>query len=487
MVCAVPLVIFAAIILHHFYVTGSFMLDAGWTAYLITNGGLHLFYPTSLGSISYFAFHVSPIFIPIAELRKLIPLSDIQFFAVYVGMCHALTGLAVFWLLRSGFGLRSYPATAMAALAAIAFSLNGLALAIARYPHSEILVVGAIMVFWAAVVRRRFIVASIFLGVALATREDAGFHVFGLVFLVVAFNRWYGVPWREQRAEIGYAGVALLYSVAVVVLQRTISPDVSTLTLTYAGDPPFGHLTVATVLLRLQFYATYRAYIIIPAIVACIWAARTRNPYIVVGYLAFLPWGALQLIASTDIAGTMSGYYAYPYLIASFWPLVGVLLDRRRRGAVDGNALHVAFFLALIAGSFIGVAHQYNPGRTNIGAAVLSPASVARQVITDRALGEFIRSKPGLGTVLADTSIVALAPDGFTERETITRRGIAAPNTVIYFEGGYEAEQARALAVENGLSHRYRVPDTAIRLATDRPLSASLAIGASIAPAAAGE
>jgi hypothetical protein len=251
------------------------------------------------------------------------------------------------------------------------------------------------------------------------------------------------------------------------------------------GDPPFSKLTIETILLRLQFYMTYRAYIIIPAIVAVFWAARSRNPYIIIGYIAFLPWGILQLIATSDIPGTLSGYYAYPYFIASFWPLVGVLLDSNRNGLPQAVSLQVAFFSAIVAGSFIGVAQQ--PGRIDIGAAIYWPASIERQVVTDRALGEFIRSKPGLGTVLADTSIVALAPDGFTEGETITGRGIAAPNTVIYFEGGYEAEQARALAVENGLSHRYRVPDTAIRLATDRPLSASLAIGASIAPAPAAE
>jgi hypothetical protein len=467
---AVPFVIFAAIILHHFYVTGSFMLDAGWTAYLLTHGGLDLPYPKSLGGISYFAFHVSPIFVPIAALRALVPLSDIQFFAAFIGLCYALPAIAVFWLLRSGFGLRSYTGTAVAASIAVAFSLNGLSLAIARYPHSEILVAGSIILFSAALVRRRLIAAGIFLGIALTTREDAGLHAFGLLFLLIALNRWHGIRWHAQRAEIGFAALALAYSVAVVAFQRAAWTGVSTLSLTYLGDPPLAHLSVENILLRLQFYATYRAYIVIPTIIAGIWAARTRNPYIMIGYISFLPWGILQLLASTDIAGTLSGYYAYPFLIAGFWPLAGVLFDRNRRGAAEGNALHLGFFLAMIAASFIGLSQHYNPGHMNIGAAVVSPPSISRQIATDRALAEFVRLKPALGTVLADTSIVSLAPDSFTEAETVTRRGISPPNSVIYFEGGYEAEKARNFAIGNGLDHRYHVPGTAIRLASDRLL-----------------
>src|SRR5207244_1069513 len=193
-------------------------------------------------------------------------------------------------------------------LVAVAFAFNGLALAIVRYPHMEILVVSSVILFTVALVRRQVVLAAIFFVIALMTREDAGFHVFAILFVVVALNRWYGIPWRTQAPEIGFAAVALTYSVAVVVLQRSISTTPSTLTLTYLGDPPFANLTATTVPLRLMFYATYRAYLVLPAIIAAIWAARTRNPYIVAGYLAFVPWGLLQLVANTDIAGTLSGY-----------------------------------------------------------------------------------------------------------------------------------------------------------------------------------
>jgi len=48
-VLGVPFAAFSGLVLSHFYVSGSFLLDAGWTAHLLTHGGLSLRYPSSLG------------------------------------------------------------------------------------------------------------------------------------------------------------------------------------------------------------------------------------------------------------------------------------------------------------------------------------------------------------------------------------------------------------------------------------------------------
>jgi len=354
-------------------------------------------------------------------------------------------------------------------------------LAIVRYPHIEILVVGSVILFAVALVRRQVLLAGIFFVVALTTREDAGFHVFAILFVVVALNRWYGIPWRQQAPEIGFAAFALTYSVAVVVLQRSISTAPSTLTLTYLGDPPFANLTATTVLIRLLFYATYRAYLVLPAIIAAIWAARTRNPYIVAGYLAFLPWGLLHLVASTDLAGTLSFYYGYPFMIAAFWPLLGVLLDPRRRSIEGGAAIPVLALSVMVAGSFGGIAQQYNPGRLDLLRGFLSPPTLQRQEMTDRAVAQLAQSKPALGVVVADTSIVALAPDRFAPGETVPQQAPTRPDTVIYFAEGYESATARLIAATAGLTQHYRVPETAIRIATNRPIAALAPVSALLA------
>ena len=186
----------------------------------------------------------------LALIRRLLPVTDPQFFAGFTGLCHALPGLGVFWLLHSGFGLRRPLGVAVAATVALAFSFNGLALAIARYPHFEILIVGTFILFSVALIRRQLVVAGVCFGICLATREDAGFHVFALLFLLLLLNRRQGVPWQEQRPEIAFAVIALLYSITVLALQLTLLTGQSSLARIYLGDPPFSTLTLATVIER---------------------------------------------------------------------------------------------------------------------------------------------------------------------------------------------------------------------------------------------
>jgi uncharacterized membrane protein len=488
-VFGVPFAAYTIFMLYQLYVRGSFLADVGWQVFVAANGGVRL--PLALGSDRYFIGHLSPIFIPVSAVRRALPISDAQFFAGFIGLCHALPGLGVFWVLRSGFGLRGGLSVATAALVAIAFAFNGLALAIIRYPHTEILVVGGVILFAAALVRQKPLAAAMFFTLALLTREDAGFHLFGLLFVLIALNRWYGVPWRAQRLEIAFAAGAFAYSIAgflfIFAVQRSTSTEIPTLTLTYLGDPPFAKLTLDALAVRLLGYPVYRAYLIWPAFLAAIWAARTRNPYILVGYVAFVPWGLLQVIAYSDIPGTLSGYYAYPFMIAGFWPLCGVLLDWRRRGIEGRVAKPISAFAAMVALSFAAVGVQYNPARLDLLQALLDPPSPARQAATETAIAAFVRSKPALGAVAADTSVVALAPNDFTQHEAEFAKQATQPQAIIYFAQGYDAKNLRVIATEARLNRHYRVPGTSLRLATERPIPPDAPIAPMLVPADASD
>ena len=481
-VAGVPFAAFAVLVLHHFYARGGFFYDSGLLAFLLSEQDPRLPTPHIFGGGSFFATHVTPVFVVLALIRRLLPVTDPQFFAGFTGVCHALPGLGVFWLLHSGFGLRRPLGTAVAATIAVAFSFNGLALAIARYPHFEMLIVGTFILFSVALIRRQLVVAGVCFGICLATREDAGFHAFAILFLLLLLNRRHGVSWREQRPEIAFAMIALLYSFAVLGVQLTLTTGQSSFVRIYLGDPTFSTLTIAVVTERLLGWLTYRTYIVLPAVIAVLWAVRARNPFIVLGYVAFLPWALLHLTAQSDIAGTLSGYYAYPFMIASFWPLVGALLERRlgeyRRSAV----VSVMAFSAMIAGSFTALSRQANPGHLQLPESFLSPPSLARQATTDRAVEQLSRSKAELGMVLVDGSMLALAPDGYAYSETVWGGRTNHPNTVIYFVDGYEAGAARAKAAAAGLDHQYLVPGTSIRLATDRSPGPSSPLAALLTP-----
>lgn len=491
-VFAVPFAAYTGLVLHQFYVKGSFLQDAGWFAFVMAASDLRLPNPQSLGGGSFFAVHVAPIFLLAALLKQALTVSATKFFAGFIGFCHALPGVGVFWALRSGFGLRGPVATAIASIVAIAFSFNGLSLAIARYPHVEILVVGGAILFLVALVERQLVLAGLAFALALATREDAGFHLFAILFVLIALNRWYGVGWHAQRAEIAFAAVALTYSLAALAVQLAVATGPSAFMRIYLGDPSFASLTPAVVLERLLGYVAYRTYLVLPALIAAIWAAHTRNPYILVGYIAFVPWGLLHLIAHSDIAGTLSGYYAYPFMIASFWPLVGVLIERRRRAApaVSGPrdaALPVLAFVAMTLATFAAIGQQHNPGRLYLAQAFLGPPAAARQASTDHAVAQLVRSKTLLGAVIVDGSVVALAPDGFTWGETVLghrlERSSTRPDIVAYFAQGYEAEAARRLAASSGVARHYRILGTSLRLAADRPIPAAAPLAALLVPA----
>src|SRR5438874_963020 len=201
-VAAVPFAAFTALTLYHFYVKGGFFWDSGLLAFLMSQVDPRLPTPPLFGGESFFGTHFTPIFVLLSLIRRLLSVSDAQFFAGFTGLCHALPGLAVFWLLYSGFRLRTALWLAVAAIVSIAFCFNGLALAIARYPHFEMLIIGTALLFFVALARGRPLAAGLFFAACLATREDAGFHLFGPLFLLVALNRFRRIAWRDQRLEL---------------------------------------------------------------------------------------------------------------------------------------------------------------------------------------------------------------------------------------------------------------------------------------------
>ena len=153
------------------------------------------------------------------------PLTRIQFYAAYVGISHALPAIAVFWLLTSGYRMTRPAASLVAAGLALLFAFDGLALAIARFPHFMMFLVGTGMMFLTALVLRRIGIALVFFVVCLGTREDAGFHLFALLSLSLAWQWWRGATWRETRPMVAFTAAGLFYSAVVVGLQHVFAGE----------------------------------------------------------------------------------------------------------------------------------------------------------------------------------------------------------------------------------------------------------------------
>jgi hypothetical protein len=483
----VPFVAFVNLVLFHFYVRGSFVLDSGLLASLMWHGNATLTQPASLGGASFFGTHVSLLFLPVLALSWCLPFSMPQFFAGFVGFSHALLALAVFWLLVEGFGLRRGVGPWIAALSALGFAFSGLAIAIARYPHFETLIAAFFLLFAVAQVLGHQRLAIAFFVLGLATREDAGFHYVAILGLLIALNVAYGLPLRQQRTECTFAFTALFYAIAVMAVQRLLFPETSAFARVYLGDPPLAHLNAGLIAHRIVSFWLGRPYVLYPALGACIWALRARNPYLVLAFAAGIPWVLLHLLAKSPLAGMLVSYYAFPFLIALAWPLLGVLRQRQRTGTAGDPTSVIVGFVTLLALSFLPGIGIHDPGLLPLPQAFWDPPSRAQQAATDRAVTAVSAARPMLGRLLVDNSVAALAPNGFAQREvpflqgngTAPSEATTSPDTVAFFDEGYDARRLRAIADTAGLSKRYSMPGTQIHLAArqrleDVPLLADL-------------
>jgi hypothetical protein len=470
----VPFALFYRLILFHFYVRGSFLLDTGLLASLMWHNTPALTVPASSGGFSFFEQHVAPILVLVSAASYLLPLTMPQLFAAFVGLCHGLLALAVFWLLVSGYGARRGWPLALAALASLAFAFNGLAIAIVRYPHFETFGAACLLLFFVALVLEHRTIAVIAFLFAIATREDVGLHAFGFLSIWAGLNWLQGVPWRQSRCIIGFAAAGLVYSASVLLVQHHAVPDSSAFVRVYLGQPPWSQVSVGLVASRLIGWAWLHCAILFPAVAAVAWSARTHNPYIVAAYVACIPWAVLHLLAVSDLAGLMFGYYAYPFLIAMAWPWLAMLIRHRQQATAVGQPVAAAaWMLAMVALSLVPVGGAFDPGRLTLPEAFLSPPSATQQVLTDRAIAAIASGRPALGRLVVDTSVAALLPGAFP-RDELAGWAEGTANTVVFLADGYDAKRLRAVP---GLPVHEDVPGTAIRIMTDRPAATLRDIG----------
>ena len=239
----VPFALFYRLILYHFYVRGGFLLDAGMLASLMWHQTLTLPLPPMVGEVSFFSHHVVPLMLPLSWASTLTPLTMTQWFACFTGMSQGLLALPVFWLLVSGHGMRRGADLAIAASVSFAFAFNGLALAIARYPHFETFGAACLLLSFAALAMDRCRIAAIAFGFALATREDIGLHAFGFLSVWICLNWLSGGCRPEIRRLAAFAVAGIAYSVLALLWQHWMYPTQSSFVRIYLGSPPFSGLS----------------------------------------------------------------------------------------------------------------------------------------------------------------------------------------------------------------------------------------------------
>ncbi len=478
----VPALAYANVILNHFYLQGAYFWDTGVVAGAIWRRDVWLTYPPLWPIGSLYAYHVMPLLSVLTVASRSVSLGLPGWFALVTGVGHALPSIGVFWLLAEGLALRSTGDLAIAAAVAVGIGFTGIPLATILFPHPEIILAGGLILVFAAIALEHYRIAGALLVFTLLVREDAGFHAFGVLFLLGAVNWLRGISWREQRPILILAVVGFVYSMGASAFKLVVFPGQPSLfVLDYLGNPPFSNTSVQQVLLHLIGLPIYRAYVFWPAVVAVAWAVRSRNVLIVLGYLAFCPWLLLHLMANRDILRTLSGYYSFPFLVACIWPLAAVIIDARQRGVRPERRSTLAWFSIMLAVSFVGLSSLWNPGRMDLWRNFTTLPSLAREHATDRAVQVLLAAEAAgaaspFGTIFMDQSVYSLAPYSFNAATVVRPIERAAPisnapmDTFVYFEAGPDIERMRGMIGATNLTHEYCFTDSAIRLATDKDL-----------------
>ncbi|MDE8349227.1 MAG: hypothetical protein POG74_07025 [Acidocella sp.] len=470
-VVLVPMAAFGTLVLRHFYVLGAFWSDSGAIAAVMWHSDPLLRLPLVNGAASFFQYHIAPFFLLLSLLSRLIPFSEVWFFAIVSGVAFMLPGLAVYWLLVGNLRMtRGFTPLAAAGISLL-FAFNGMALAVSRNPHFEMLIVGTGMMFLVGLLQKRYVIATIFFMLCLTIREDAGLHLVTLLGVFSFVGKFSGISLNKLKPVLIYGGVALLYSLLAIAVQKLYFPGYDALRNVYIGSPaspPHGWPLVPKLLI---YYVIKRGFIFLPAYLALAWAYRARNIMLAAGYLAVVPWAILSLFAVSPWAATLSGYYCFPFIFALFWVLLGPRLAASYGSTQPPLKYPVVIFSLLLLTSYIELGQQYNPGHIALPQSFYQLPSAQLRHVTAQALQDFVQDKAQLGSVKIDSGVAALDPRDYTGAQLVEMQPSLPADTIIYFANGYQLALVLAAAQKEQLDNYYLVPGTSLRVVSRRQLT----------------
>ncbi len=324
--------------------------------------------------------------------------------------------------------------------------------------------VGFGLLFFVALIRRRIWLAAIWFVLCLATREDAGFHLFALLGLTMLYNfKLRGALYPHKRLAI-FSGFSLVYSIFAVALQHALLAHANAFAAVYWGSSPLQKIFSQETLRRLQFCLVYRSYLWLPAYICLFWAVRSRCAFLLFGFLAFIPWIALQLFAARILAGTLSNYYSFPLIFALLWPLIAISFYENAAVSMQyplrRNSL--TWFAAMLLALFVGVTMQQNPGGIDFPGSFVRPPSAGVEAATDRAIAILAAHPAAFGHAVFDAGVISLAPNHYRQSELADSSQSRPVDMIAYFHDGYQRDVVAAVARQWKLDDVYRIPNTQI-------------------------
>lgn len=471
-----PQIIIANSLLHHFYVRGAPLYDAGWFAYWTTHAlTLDVTSIPSVEDVPMLGRHVFLFFFPLSYIYQIFSsfLSEQVYFSIVQGAWAGMVSLTIFFV---GYGAIN---RWLLAVISVATGLNPFVFTSTSFPHVEIAMPAFIALFisvWMRLREHRRLWWLSFLPLAglLSVREDAGLHGFGLFILLTAYFYWRVQERRDLWRFLGLASLICIgYSVVAFLVRQSFSPSDDTIVWKFVGSPPYAHLTADLIWERVTFIASNREYVYIPLMALGLLAVLQRSLLPLIAAVSVLPWMLWHLIAKDQFAGTFFPYTMAPVMVAMFWPLVSVLLrdmlltqesdaarkhsDRRRKSTppkfwskvtaqFDRRHILIAALLQLVLCVSLTAALTGNDNvRKNVIrdgfsfsymdkiAPVEHATDITHRLIVDNAMGEFIMDSAMASLILTD-----VRPHNVLSHEYSKFQYFNAAESVITFSSGFQ-------------------------------------------------
>ena len=471
-VCFVlPQVVITNSLLHHFYVRGALLYDAGWFAYWTTHAlTLDVTSIPSIEDAPMLGRHVFLFFFPLSYIYQIFSsfLSEQVYFSIVQGAWAGMISLSVFLI-----GYRAMNCWLLAVVS-VATGLNPFVFTSTSFPHVEMAMPAFIVLFiavWMRLREHRHLWWLPFLPLAglLSVREDAGLHGFGLFILLAAYFWWRA---RERRDVWRFFGLVSLicigYSVVAFLVRQSYSPGDDTIVWKFVGSPPYAHLTFDLIWERLAFIASNREYVYIPLLALALLAVLQRSLLPLIAAVSVLPWMLWHLIAKYQHAGTFFPYTMAPVMVVLFWPLLSALLRERMLMQSDATREHsdrqqesmplrswskfdrrhilISAVLQLVLCVSLNAALTGNDNiRENVIrdgfsfsyvdkiAPVDRATDITHRLIVDNAMGEFIMDSAMASLILTD-----VRPHNVLIREYAAFQYFDAAERVITFSSGFQ-------------------------------------------------
>jgi hypothetical protein len=488
---AAALVVFVAqsiYFLNLFYFFGA-SEDGSLLSNVIWHGDWQLMPPPWYSRCTFLSFHFTPVFYPLMALSYVVPGHPVvEYYTAFIACTYALLAVAMYRALVVCLAPSRLGQTLGLAVVAILFAFNGVVVQALWVEHFEYAIPACIILFLVEFKRGNLRWALIWLVLLLSVREDAGFHLAGVLILLAVLDWWRARTFAAAKADLAFAAAATAYSVMAWWMAshlRALCGGHTQFRAVYTGIPAYAHLSWQ--LLGERAFAILRDSLYLPlsAVVTLAWALYRRNLYLLVGFAAFIPWFLLSWTAASAGAGMLEGYYAFPFMVGMGWPIVAVLC-KYGKDALPRSAVREALVLQTVVVLIGLVMWSKEDARFHLAPEIwakwssYSPLWIQlvdgrRTDIRPRVheLAAEIGQNPALGRVAADFGVLAFTFETAPEITSVVRINspLGVPvDTVAYVcvYGGYPSAEVVKAASKSGLTRNYRAYPTDVCLVTNR-------------------